>query len=90
VLVVAPRAVRLERLERTEKLARDDAEERLAREDREREAFLRHHFGLGADDPLHYDLVLNTDRLDLDGCTRIVLDALEDRFPGARRRAAGG
>lgn len=88
VLVVAPRAFRLERLQRTEGAPPSGAEERLDREDREREAFLRHHFGAGANDPLHYDLVLNTGALGLEGCARIVLDALEDRFPAARRPAS--
>jgi cytidylate kinase len=84
VLVVAPRAFRLDRLARTRGISHADAEARLVTEDRERTAFLRHHFGLTADDPLHYDLVLNTGALSLDGCTRLILDALRDRFPGAK------
>jgi cytidylate kinase len=90
VLVVAPRAFRIERLARTRGLSAADAEAVLTTEDRERRAFLRHHFGVAEDDPLHYDLVLNTATLSLDACARVVLEALWDRFPGARKLAASG
>lgn len=87
VLVVAPRAFRLERLARTRGLSQADADAVLADEDAQRRAFLKHHFGVTADDPLDYDLVLNTGTVGLDAAARIVVEALSDRFPGARHLA---
>jgi cytidylate kinase len=87
VLVVAPRRFRLERLARTRKLSEAEAEAALISEDGQRRDFLRHHFGIVADDPLDYDLVLNTGAIGLDAAARIVVEALWDRFPGARRHA---
>jgi cytidylate kinase len=86
VLVVAPRHFRLGRLARTRKLSEAEAEATLIREDDERRAFLKHHFGTLADDPLDYDLVVNTGAVGLDAAARIVLEALWDRFPASRRQ----
>ena len=89
ILVVAPQGFRVERLAHTRGMAAAEAAKQLASEDRERRDFLRHHFGVTQDDPLDYDLVLNTGTLSLEGAVQIAGDALRDRFPAARRAAAG-
>ena len=85
-LVVAPRADRLARLAVARELDRESAERELAREESEREHFVRHHFDADANDPALYDLVVNTGTLGIEGATRFLLRAYEDRFPRARRR----
>ena len=77
VLVVAPRPFRLERLARKRELSDAEAEAALASEDEQRRAFLRHHFGIAADDPLDYDLVLNTDKIEPEHAASIVLAAAQ-------------
>jgi hypothetical protein len=81
VLVVAPTAVRVERLAASEGLARDAAAARLDAQDASRAAFLRSHFELTHEDPTRYDLVLNTEALSIDSAAALVVDALRRRFP---------
>lgn len=51
---------------------------RLVREtDRQRAAFIREHFHQDLKDPLHYDLVLNTSRLTVPECARLIVSALQ-------------
>jgi len=87
VLVVAPRPFRLERLARKRGLSDAEAEAALSSEDDQRRAFLWHQFGIAADDPLDYDVVLNTGAIGLDAAARIVVECLRDRFPAALRSA---
>lgn len=61
---------------------------RLVREtDRQRAAFIREHFHQDVADPLHYDLVLNTSRLTVAECARLVVSALrkDERRAAAAR-----
>jgi cytidylate kinase len=63
VRVTAPLHVRARRLEAERGLV-PDAEEVVAKSDRDWAARIRHLYDAGLDDPLQYDLVLNTARLD--------------------------
>jgi cytidylate kinase len=63
VRVTAPLHVRARRLEAERGLV-PDAEEVIARSDRDWAARIRHLYDVALDDPLQYDLVLNTARLD--------------------------
>lgn len=51
--------------------------------DRAREAFCRRGFGRSLEDPTQYDLVLDTGRLPVETCARIIVTAFQGRFPGA-------
>ena len=84
VLVVAPRAARLERLAKLESLSREQAEARLAALDAERREFLLHHFRRDPDAIEHYDVALNLGTLSQDAALDVVEAALRARF-GARR-----
>jgi len=81
VLVVAPTAVRIERLAAAQGLARDTASRELAAQDAARAKFLRDHFDLAHEDPTRYDLVLNTEAFSSDAAAALVVDALRRRFP---------
>lgn len=89
VLVVAPAEVRAERLAKAQGISTKEADVQLAGEDRQRREFLRHHFGVTHDDPLDYDVTLNTGSLSLEVGVAIALEALCDRFPDARAAATG-
>jgi cytidylate kinase len=86
VLVVAPVVFRVERLAKARDLPVEEARDKLADEDRRRRDFVRHQFHLDQQDPVLYDLVVNTGTLSMDGAVRLVLDALRDRFPEAGPR----
>jgi cytidylate kinase len=60
-------------------LSESEARRWVNRTDQERRAFVRHHFNQDPDDPVEYDLVLNTSRVDLHGAARIIVQALRTR-----------
>jgi cytidylate kinase len=80
VLVTAPAPARAARLASARGIGAEEARATLAREDAERREFVCQHFGLDPDDPLHYDVVLNTGTLGIDAATALVLEALRLRF----------
>ena len=82
VLVVAPRAVRLENIAKRRSLPAGDAEAALEAEDAARLAFHRHHFARNPDDAVHYDLTLNLGMLPMDAACGLLVRALEARFAG--------
>jgi hypothetical protein len=81
VLIVAPEAVRVERVAAAESISLDAAAAAVARSDRSRRAALRDRFGIAAEDLAHYDLVLNTEALSIEATAALVVDALRRRFP---------
>jgi cytidylate kinase len=86
VLIVAPRAVRVERVAKREGLSAEQAERRIDALDAERREFLLHHFQREPDAPEGFDLALNTGTLPLHAAVDLVEQALRARFG----TAAGG
>lgn len=86
VRVVAPRDVRIARVAAHRRVSLQEAEARVQEVDRSREAFCRRGFGRGLDEPGQYDLVLDTGRIPVETCERIVALAFQARFPGAISR----
>jgi len=83
--VVAPVAVRVERFAKQKGMERRQAESVLHQEDERRAQYIRHAFHARIDDPLHYDLMLNTGAMDLDAAASLVVETLHIRFPRTRR-----
>jgi cytidylate kinase len=84
VLVVAPAAIRAQRLAQAEGLEGPAVGRRLAELDAARAHFSRHHFGVEQNDPTLYDLVVNTGTLSYEDAAELVVEALGRRFPAAR------
>jgi hypothetical protein len=78
--VVAPIDVRVQRVAEREKLDLREARAKVLRLDADRNAFVRKHFDRDLTDPLNYDLVLNTDRLDVEACADLILASYQNRF----------
>lgn len=89
VRITAPEGVRAERVAHQQRLTPDAALSLVRQTDRERAARIRFLYHVDWDDPLLYDLVVNTDRLPVPRAVRLVQDVLaEGRFqpsPDARR-----
>jgi cytidylate kinase len=83
VFVIAPTSARIDRLAESRGLSHEQAADRLGEEDAKRREFFRHQFGVAVDDPLHYDIVLNTGIVSIDASVDVMLAALGCRFPGA-------
>lgn len=87
ILVVESRVGRIERLRRAKGLGREEASKRLDYEQDQRLQFVRHHFGLDADDASHFDLVVNTESLGITAAARLVHRAYFERFPDSSTSA---
>jgi cytidylate kinase len=78
VHVDAPKRLRAERVARSAGIALDTALARIAQSDRGRSARTKLLYHVAWGDPVLYDLVLNTERLDVEGGTRAVIRTLAD------------
>jgi cytidylate kinase len=85
VRVVAPLEQRITYVARREGLDDADARARIQLKDRDRARFLQVQHHCNPDDPLNYDLVINTAILDLDGAVDLIALALVTK---ARRLSA--
>ncbi len=85
VRIVAPLEVRIERVAEAKDLPLAEARRVVLASDRDREQFIRAHFGVDGADPCYYDLVLNTAALSGEQVVQVVLCAVEARSRGAER-----
>jgi cytidylate kinase len=85
VMVVAPLDLRLERVMAELKLYREDAHREITSFDTSRHEFIKRYFQAELEDPLHYDLVINTRRLSLEAAVSNIVNAFRSRR-GTRRK----
>ena len=84
-LVVAPFAVRVQRMVLREDLPFRTAERVLRDTDRERSDFYRRNYNVTWDEPTLYDCVLNTARLGVDHAALVVVSAMRGRVSRAMK-----
>ena len=77
VRISAPERVRAYRVEHQQELTSDAAIHRVRQNDRERASNVKFLYHVDWDDPLLYDLVLNTERLDAKEGARLIQNALQ-------------
>jgi cytidylate kinase len=75
--VTAPEERRAQRVAQAQRLEPMDALERVRQSDRERDSRVRFLYHADLENPLVYDLVINTDRLDVEEGARLVQQALQ-------------
>lgn len=83
MLVVAPLELRVRRVMNDLKVDEKSAKREVDRFDGGRRQFVRRYFGGDVEDPLHYDLVVNTERLSYDSAASVIVDALATRDEAA-------
>ncbi len=76
VLFVAPVEIRLKRVMESLNLGEEAAKKEVTRFDSSRREFIKRYFKAELEDPIHYDLVLNTEHLSFDAAASIVVDAV--------------
>jgi cytidylate kinase len=76
VLVVAPLEVRVNRLMQQRNLDRVAAKLEIDHSDKSLREFIKRYFDAELEDPVHYDLVVNTDHFTFPAAASIVVDAL--------------
>jgi cytidylate kinase len=79
VKITAPPAERIARLMRYDQIGEDEARRKIEDSDRNRRRFVRHYFRADLDDPLNYDLTINTTRTCPLAATELILAALRAR-----------
>ena len=75
VFVTASPQTRQRRLAGSLQLDEKEAARLIKRSDAGRADYIRRFYGIGAERPTHYDLVINTDKLTSDDAARLIVDA---------------
>ena len=85
--VVAQHEDRIARIIERERLERDQAEKTVIARDLARADYFQRFFGIdNPEDPIHYDLVINTSGVDLDYAAELVVQASNALADGTLRR----
>jgi cytidylate kinase len=79
IFIHASDPYRIQTLMEQRGLSRKAAEKMIAKTDHERRGFLRFAFHMEWNDPSLYDLVINTEKLGVDGAVNLILDALKNQ-----------
>ncbi len=94
VKIIAPLEYRIQSMMRIRNLSRPDAEKYIEKRDGDRIAFVKKYFQADAMDPLNYDLVINTEKVGIEGAVDTILIAfrdwtkkMEEKKPSAAKRA---
>jgi len=75
VLVTASRETREQRLASTLGVDEKEAARSIKRSDAGRADYIKRFYGIGAELPTHYDIVVNTDKLTPEDAARLIVDA---------------
>jgi cytidylate kinase len=76
VQIVASVEVRVKRVMDRQKLNEEDARKEITRFDDGSREFVKRYFKANIGDPLNYDMVINTNRLSIEGAASIITDAV--------------
>ncbi len=79
VRIIAPFEDRVERWAEREWLDPDRARILVRKSDQQRAGFIKYYFDRDWDDPLEYDLIINTKRLSDETAVRLICDGIKDR-----------
>ncbi len=79
VMTIAPLKKRIENVARQFNVTSDAAKRRVLVRENRRRAFIRQSFNANICDPIHYDLVLNTQHLSIDAAVEAVIGAVMGR-----------
>ena len=78
--MVAPIEVRIRRTASKNNLSLTAARIEVEKSDRERASLTRRDYGADRNDPLHYDLIINTAELNLEAAAEIVVSAVREKL----------
>ena len=77
--VTAPLEVRVNNVSTFFKVSKEEARQRILSVESERVAFMKKYFNMDVLDPIHYDIVINTQYLNLGEASKIVIAAYESK-----------
>ena len=76
VRIVAPREFRIKRVANDYGVSENEALRRIIRTNSDRKAFIRKYFNANIEDPMHYDMVLNTSTMSIEKAAKAVCAAI--------------
>jgi cytidylate kinase len=76
ILVVAPLKARVKRVMEERQVDEKRARDEIKRFDNSMRAFVKRYFNAEIEDPVHYDLVINTNHFSVEAAASMVVDAL--------------
>jgi len=85
IRVVAPMAIRVTRVSRERNITDDEAEKIISENDEHQVRFIKKSFGCDINDPTLYDMIINSENIDIDGAAEMALLAY-----GKKERAIAG
>jgi cytidylate kinase len=88
VRLVAPIAIRTERIAQEQHLTLSAARAQVETADRDRAKLVHRHFGHDIADPLGHDLTINTAELSIEAAAEVVLTALQQKLAVKPKRKA--
>lgn len=88
VRVIAPFEERVERWAEREWIDPDLARSLVRKSDQQRAGFIKYYFDRDWDDPIEYDLVINTSRLSHDSAVKLIAEGVKDQNLAENKNAA--
>ena len=80
VRVVAPLEFRIDNIAQRRNLSREEAKKQILHRESRRAAFVKQSFKADINDPIHYDLVVNSESVGIDNAVGMICDAWFDKF----------
>jgi cytidylate kinase len=81
ILVIAPLPVRINRVMTLHKVDEETARRQIEEYDSSRRGFIQRFFKRDIEDPVYYDLVVNTEHMDFNLAARVIVRAVERKSP---------
>ena len=75
ILIVAPLETRIKRIMESLGLYEEAARRKIARSDNSRREFIKRYFKAKLEDPIHYDLIINTEHISFESVVSIIVGA---------------
>lgn len=79
VRVIAPLATRIQNTAKELSISNEEAKQVAIKSESDREAFIKKYFNADANDPQHYDLVINTEQVDVASAAASIKAAVRPR-----------
>ncbi len=76
IRIIAPKEIRVGNVMKKYGVGREEAKRRIIRTESDRRAFIRKYYNADIDDPLNYDLIVNTGSVSLEAAVRGIRGAL--------------
>ena len=86
ILIVATEEIRIKRIISSLKLNEDEAKKEINRSDSSHREFIKRYFKSDLEDPVNYDIVVNTSVLDFKDATVIILKALQLKMKAIKKQ----